>query len=117
MLGMQVILQALKIGVRKRNNMKKKYILFSNGTEFMWWQSKNCERCVKAVFYDEKNNRMPRYRCAVQEHIEFAAIDDGKGNKRDALATHSADCPFKQTERKHYPRKTKKDINQLELGL
>lgn len=98
-------------------DMKRNHTLFSNGTEFMWWQERNCERCAKAVFYDEKNNRMPKYRCAVQNHIEFAAVTDGMGNRRDALATHSKDCPFKQTERRHRPRKTKKDINQLELEL
>ena len=97
--------------------MNKDYILFSNATEFMIWQSKNCEWCAKAVFYDERNNHMPRYRCAIQEHIEFAAVSDGMGNKRDAIATHSDECPFKQTERKRYPVKPRKDVNQLELGL
>ncbi len=96
----------------------KKYPLFSNGTEFMEWQSRNCEKCVKAVFYDEKKDRWPKYRCAVQKHIEEAAITDGCGNKRDYEATHSLDCPYKQTERKprkRKPRKAKKDIKQLEL--
>ena len=93
----------------------KKYLLFSNGTEFMEWQSRNCEKCVKAVFYDEKKDYYPKYRCAVQKHIEEAAITDGRGNKRDYEATHSLDCPYKQTERKRKPRKVKKDKRQLEL--
>lgn len=93
----------------------KRYPLFSNGTEFMMWTARNCEKCVKAVFYDEKKDRWPKYRCAIQAHIEEAAVTDGYGNKRDYDATHAYDCPHKQTERK--PRKVKKDPNQLELEL
>ena len=94
---------------------KKRYPLFSNGTEFMLWQSRNGERCVKAVFYDEKKDKYPKYRCAIQEHIEEAAITDGCGNKRDYEATHSRECPYRKTERKTYKRKLKKDPNQIEL--
>ena len=95
----------------------KKYPLFSNGTEFMMWQSRNCERCVKAVFYDEKKDKYPKYRCAIQEHIEEAAITDGCGNKRDYEATHSYVCPHIKTERTKRIRKVKKDKNQLMLDL
>ena len=93
---------------------KERYCLFSNGTEFMQWQARNCEKCVKAVFYDEKKDRCPKYRCAVQKHIEEAAITDGCGNKRDYEATHSYDCPYKHADRK---RKMKKDPNQLMLDF
>lgn len=92
-----------------------KFYLFSNATECLFWQSRNCERCVKSVFYDVKKDYYPKFRCAVQKHIEEAAITDGRGNKRDYEATHSFDCPYKQTERK--PRKVKKDKNQLMLDL
>lgn len=92
---------------------KERYRLFSNGTEFMAWQERNCEKCVKAVFYDEKKDRYPNYRCAIQKHIEESAVTDGMGNKRDYDATRF-DCPYKQTERK---RKIKKDPNQLMLDL
>lgn len=84
---------------------QKKYPLFSNGTEFMLWQARNCEQCVKAVFYNEKKDYYPKYRCAIQRHIEEACIGDGCGNKRDYEATHSCDCPHKCTERKRYKRK------------
>lgn len=94
---------------------KKRYPLFSNGTEFMLWQSRNCDRCVKAVWFDIENNRMPKYRCAIQDHIELAAVTDGMGNKRDYDATHSRDCPYRKTERKIYKRKFKKNPNQTEL--
>ena len=78
---------------------EEKYQLFSNGTEFMQWQLRNCEQCVKAVFYNEKKDFYPKYKCKIQEHIEMAAIGDGTGNKRDYDATHSCDCPHKRTKR------------------
>ncbi len=97
--------------------MKKRYQLFSNGTEFMLWQSRNCDQCVKAVFVRPDTWKFPNYRCAVQKHIEEAAISDGTGNKRDYEATRY-DCPYKQAERKTYRKKKyEKNPNQLELDL
>lgn len=89
---------------------KKQFMLFSNGTEFEIWQEHNCEQCVKGVFYNEKTDTYPNYRCAVQKHIEEAFIGDGRGNKRTYDACRSYDCPHKRTERKTYPRK-KKDLS------
>lgn len=99
--------------------MKQGGYLFSNGTEFIVWQSRNCEKCVKSVFYDEKKDKYPKYRYAIQKHIEEAAITDGRGNKRDYEATHSVICPYLQT-RRNQPRKVKKvkkDKNQLMLDF
>ena len=39
----------------------KKYQLFSNGTECMVWQESNCEKCIKAVFYNDKLLIPPNY--------------------------------------------------------
>ena len=93
----------------------ERYTLFSNGTEYMDWGSRNCDRCVKAVFYDEKKDYMPKYRCAIQEHIDAALVDDGCGNKRDYEATHSKVCPHLQIERKVVVKKFKRDERQLVL--
>lgn len=94
----------------------KRYMLFSSGTEFMFWQSHNCEKCVKAVFYNEKKDTYPQYRCAIQKHIEEACIGDGCGNKRTYDACRSWDCPHKQTTRiKRKKKKTSNDKKQLNL--
>ena len=91
----------------------ERYQLFSNGTEFTLWQNRNCCKCVKAVWYNEKKDGCIG---AVDdiEHIEEAAVTDGTGSKRDYDATHSYWCPYKCTERKRYPRR-KKDSNQTDL--
>ena len=93
----------------------ERYQLFSNGTEFMLWQARNCEKCVKAVWFNEEKRFLPKYRCMVQKHIEEAAVTDGMGSKRDYDATHSYWCPYKSNERKRYPKKVKENKNQVEL--
>jgi len=92
---------------------QKRFPLFSNGTEFMLWTLRNCDRCIKAVFYNEKKNTCPKYKCRIQEHIEIACIGDGMGNERDYKATHSYICPHIKTERK----KPRKKTNENELTL
>lgn len=92
----------------------KKYPLFSNGTEFMLWQGRNCEQCVKAVFYNEKKDFYPKYRCAIQRDIEEACIGDGTGRQRVWEATHAGFCPYLKTERT--ARKRKSNDKSLELA-
>ena len=96
--------------------MEQRFTLFSSGTEFGLWQERNCERCVKAVFYNEKTNSYPKYRCAIQRDIEAACIGDGKGNKRVYVACRSDRCPHIQTERSQ-KRYVKKDKRQMTLDL
>lgn len=93
----------------------KKYMLFSNGTEFERWSERNCDRCFKASKYNEKTDTYTKYRCAIQKHIDEAFIGDGRGNKRDYEATHQADCPYRKTERKQYAKRDKYNENQLTL--
>lgn len=90
----------------------KKYTLFANGTEFMIWQGNNCERCIKAVFYNEKRGTFPSYRCAIQREIELAAVTDGCGTQRAYDATQRNICPYRQTE-----RKVNKQIDQQQLKI
>lgn len=93
----------------------KTYQLFSNGTEYMLWVERNCDRCVKAVFPNEKTDKIPKYRCAVQRNIDMALFADGCGDKRTHDAVRYSVCPYLQTERKTYKRKEKIDENQLNL--
>jgi hypothetical protein len=77
---------------------------FSNGTEFMAWQDRNCCRCVKAVWFNEKKNDFPAYRCAVQGQIEGQAAGLYEVSERTYNATQQKDCPYIKTERTK-PRK------------
>lgn len=91
----------------------KRYTLFSNGTECMDWQSLNCEKCKKGVFYNEKRGTFPKYRCSIQREIEFASVTDGTGTKRAFDATREAKCKYFTDERKT----TKRKKNEQTLSL
>lgn len=89
---------------------------FSNGTEFMNWQDRNCNKCVKAVHYNERSNTHPRYKCQVQAQIEGQAAGLAEITPRAYVATQQAECPHKQTKRKQYPRKGKASGSLFEKG-
>ena len=91
------------------------YRLFSNGTEYMSWIERNCDRCVKSVFPNEKTDKLPKYRCAVQRNIDMALFKDGCGDRHTYDAVKCSVCPYLQTERKTYRKKEKIDENQLNL--
>lgn len=86
-----------------------KYYPFSNGTEFMWWQGHNCDKCVKASRYNRQTDTYTKYRCAIQRDIEMASIGDGTTSKRVYDICQEADCRYRQTGRKQYSRKPKHD--------
>lgn len=90
---------------------------FSNGTEFMNWQDRNCCKCVKSVHFNEKTNTYPDYRCKIQEQIEGQSVGlVVEITLRTYIATQQAECPHKQTKRKQYPRKGKESGNLFEKG-
>jgi len=81
---------------------------FSNGTEFMAWYDRNCDRCWKASVYIEKENRYTPYRCAIQRDIEVRAAGGGLISQHTIDATSKADCPNREEKRKHYAKGTSK---------
>lgn len=74
-------------------------LCFSNGTEFMIWQERNCCRCTKSVWYNEKKGTYPKYKCAVQRDIELQACGMLEINERSYNAAKCAKCPYRLTER------------------
>lgn len=78
---------------------------FSCGTDFMVWQTNNCEKCVKAVWYNEKTDSYPQYRCAIQGQLEGQLIGLYEISERTYNATQQKDCPYKKTERTKRPKK------------
>lgn len=77
--------------------MKKKATkpCFSNGTEMMLWQERNCMECKKGAFYNEKLKRMAQYRCAVQRDIETQyALGEEQCSLRSWEAAQCEICPY-----------------------
>lgn len=88
-----------------------KYPLFSNGTEFDFWTSRNCEKCAKGVFYNEKKDYFPKWRCAIQREIDEACITDGMGSKRAYEATHDSRCPYWKDKKQRVQDKKHRNIH------
>jgi len=69
-----------------------RYALFPNGTSFMCWMDRNCDRCIKG--YDEKKHHKGRSDCDIENNIAIASGSDGTLthggytplNKADAIA-------------------------------
>lgn len=85
---------------------------FSNGTEFIVWQDENCCQCKKAVWYNEKLDRYPQYRCAVQKQIEGQAVGIDEISQRTYDATHQRRCPFFKSK----VEKTKEEVLDFSKG-
>jgi hypothetical protein len=47
---------------------------FSNGSQYMDWLARNCDRC--SLNYDHENQATRG--CEIEEALSFACIDDGK---------------------------------------
>ena len=98
------------LGILKRAKMKEKskYPPFSNGTEFMVWTARNCDRCVKASHLRETivGEEYTKFRCVVQKEIILtAAFPDEYVSKRTYDICQKRDCPYMQETRKKYPKK------------
>ena len=68
------------------------FALFPNGTSFMMWMDRNCDRCIKG--YDEKKHHDGRSECDIENAIALASGSNGTLlhggytplNKADAIA-------------------------------
>lgn len=68
---------------------------FASPIKLACWQEKNCQQCKKAVWYNERLHRMPKYRCAVQGQIEQQCVGElDEVNERTYNAVQGDVCPF-----------------------
>ena len=92
--------------MKKRND----YPGVSNGTEFMLWMGRNCDRCIKAERPIIKCKVLVGYankgRCKVNYEITLASVGTGAVTKRVSKIINSPDCPFIKTG---WPKRKKAD--------
>lgn len=62
------------------------------------WQERNCQKCKKAVCYNQKTGKMPQYRCAVQRQIEGQQLGDVEINQRTFDAVQESKCKYFVTD-------------------
>ena len=87
---------------------------FSSGTEWDYWESHNCDKCVKASRIKRGSDPdFPDYtklRCAIQREIFSRACDGSElVSQRTLDICRKSDCPFRQEHYKHYPRRPRKN--------
>ncbi len=80
----------------------------------MIWQDENCCRCKKAVWYNEKLDRYPQYRCAVQKQIEWQAVGIDEISQRTYDAAHQRRCPFFKSKVEEKPKEEVLDFSKGE---
>jgi len=91
------------------------YRPFPNGTAFMVWTERNCDRCWKA----KVSELTQRSRCPIENAIARGAISDGTIPQRiakrlgwDGKTYLETDCQEREETR---PKTHKKTPNQIEL--
>jgi hypothetical protein len=62
---------------------------FPNGTSYMDWSARNCERCL--LGYDEEKRE---WRCELEKAINAGAMDDGTMSRELAVRAGLATKPF-----------------------
>lgn len=84
---------------------------FSNGTEYMLWTERNCNRCYKSSHIkagsDPDNPEYTRITCAIERDIFTRMGSNEPISQRTIDACHNADCPYRQNKRKKYERNKK----------
>lgn len=100
--------------LKKTNRMA-----FSNGTEYMWFEDMNCNKCVKSSRYNEDKESFTNYRCAIQRDIQMQYVLDCEISERTyniclKFIIEGVKCPYIKTKRKKY-NKRKVEPNQLRL--
>lgn len=65
---------------------------FTTDKDLMIWQENNCLQCSKAVWYNAKLGRCPKYRCAVQKQMEAQAAGELEINERTYTITRDKQC-------------------------
>jgi len=90
--------------------------LFSNGTELMWFQDRNCSKCIKAAAYNPRTEKYTSFKCTIDRDIHLQAAGLYEVNQQSYDICHLGICHNIQTERKKVVKK-RKIKNQLIIEL
>ena len=80
---------------------------FSNGTEYMMWEERNCDRCWKASRYKGESIAGSEYtqcHCAIQRDIISRMFSNEPISQRTIDICGKPDCPLRQEKRPRYEK-------------
>lgn len=75
---------------------------FSNGTEYMIWEGRNCDRCIKDSHLKADEKSYTKIKCAIQRDIFTRMIGNEPISERTIEICSMRDCPYRKEE---WPRK------------
>ena len=87
---------------------------FSNGTEWMNWTARNCDRCWKSS-RPKPDGDYTAYRCRINAQIDAQAVGISEISQRTYDIAHLRDCPHRQEQRPVYRRKPRSSRNEPKL--
>ena len=87
---------------------------FSNGTEFDFWFSRNCERCIKDSHLTKDQTGYTKIKCAIQRDIFTRMYSDEPIAKRTIDICSMSECPYRKEE---WPKRKKTDKHKNEPKL
>lgn len=81
---------------------------FSNGEDFRWWSSRNCDKCIKSpkMVIDDLV-AYTKCRCAIYRDIELRMCSDEPIAQRTIDICKQNDCPFRKEHWNKHKRKSK----------
>lgn len=82
---------------------------FSNGTEYMMWESRNCDRCWKSSKLKKEGDtsyedEYTKIRCAIQRDIFTRMGSNEPIAQRTIDVCRMRDCPYREEKRKRYEK-------------
>ena len=77
---------------------------FSNGTEWMNWTARNCDRCWKASRL-KPGGDYTAYRCRINAQIDAQITGLWEISVQTYQVAQMRDCPYRQEQRPAYRRK------------
>ena len=84
---------------------------FSNGTEYMMWEERNCDRCHKSSHLTKDQTGYTKIVCAIERDIINRMWSNEPIAQRTIDICNMTDCPYRKEKRSV----RKKDEKQLEL--
>ena len=72
---------------------------FSSGSEYDWWESRNCDRCWKSSRLKDNEKEYTKVKCAIQRDIFTRMISNQPISQRTIDICSHADCPYRQEQR------------------
>lgn len=81
---------------------------FSNGEDYRWWMSRNCDKCIKSSCLNFETGEFERKsRCSIFRDIEVRMLSDEPIAQRTIDICKKNDCPFRREHWKRHRRKSK----------